>query len=119
MEYLCLLILLVAVVIRVIWMIYRTHPPGNKSLVVDGVVYVCRIHSGRDNLGEEYAEPALRCLYKVNGVTYTLALADTYSWTCRQQEWVNVGRFYPSSFEVLVYYDPNQPERALVKPKVT
>jgi hypothetical protein len=112
------LVILIVVGIRVLWLSFHTNSPEKNWLTVEGVVYVCRIDTHRDNNGEEYFEPRIKCLYKVKGVSYILTLDGPDFWSCSQREWENVACYYPSGCTVVVQYDPIKPQRAYVAPIV-
>lgn len=81
-----------------------------------GDVYVSRGPAIRDSQGEEYFEPRIKCLDKVRGFTYIMAIEDPDSWTCTQREWENMVNYYPRGFTVDIFDDLNKPRRVFVNP---
>jgi hypothetical protein len=118
-PYLFALMVIIVGVVFKISRFYDSRRSRKNWLCTDGVVYICRVGTKHDSNGEEFYEPRIRCLYKVKGVVYTITLENTDSWNSTQWEWENVSRYYPGGFTLPVYYDPNNPRHAFVKPPET
>jgi hypothetical protein len=108
-----LLILAITVVV-ILWSSRRKRVPGKNWLTSDGVVHISRNSTRLDSHGEEYYDPRIVCLYKVNNIPYSITLEYPFSRKCTQREWENIARYYPSGYTVTVYYDPKKPRKAIV-----
>jgi hypothetical protein len=89
----------------------KKHPPSHWRSA-EGTVFVNRGGSRLDQLGEEYFDASVECVYQVNGISYRLKVKTPNARSYRQREWENISRYYPSGYPVTVFYDPKKPSRA-------
>jgi hypothetical protein len=110
-----LIVFLLFVVFGASWIYSRSYTPRKNWLSTVGIVSIYRVTVKKDTLGEEIYEPMIKCLYKANGVTYSIPLKDMKLWKYSQREWENIAHYYPVNTSVTVEYDPKRPWRARLK----
>jgi hypothetical protein len=90
--------------------------PPKHWLTTEGKVFVSRVREVKDGEGRIDYAPDVRCVYLVGGVSYTLVPS------CASSKFVLSRRNaegaiceYPVGMAVVVHYDPQDPQRAVVE----